>query len=114
MRPRPDTAPINALDDDLSLYDLYLKHHRKITIAYTWVFVIVYAMVVILSAIVFSGAIWSPFEKSQEEVYVNMGYAFTMVFFIGLGFSLAISVASKLYWAKNMVCTASRYATLSG
>lgn len=92
-------SPTNTDDDNLGLYELCLKHHRRTIIVYTWLLVVLYAVVVILGAVVFSGAIWSDFRKSEDKGYLYTGLVFTLAFLIGFGFSLFISVVSNFSWA---------------
>ncbi|KAI8662447.1 hypothetical protein NCS56_01048600 [Fusarium sp. Ph1] len=106
IRTRPNTSqclvadssalPINTQDGNLGLYDLCFQHQRRTALVYTWLYSL--TVVVIIGAIVFSGAIWSANAKEDDKVYVSVGHSLTLTFFCGLLFSLTFSAISWVLW----------------
>ncbi|RSL71586.1 hypothetical protein CEP54_001267 [Fusarium duplospermum] len=83
-------------DRHLTLYNLYIEQHTKITCTFTALLVVVCAVLVILGGIVLSGCIWSATRKSDEVDYP--GYCITVLFFVAQILTFVFSFATAQVW----------------
>ncbi|RYP83840.1 hypothetical protein DL770_005310 [Monosporascus sp. CRB-9-2] len=82
--------------ENISLYEVCLKQHRKLTLLGTWTMVVIYAVAVLFAAFICTGIIWSGPNAYQDEKLLRMGYVATLILF-------TVSLASMIFYILGLI-----------